>query len=467
MSKSLSGSGCKARAPGPWFCAVLSLVVFSLSPPAKIAALQSKANEAASKVEGKVRSPSGELVADAAVTLTGERGEKGAETKTNADGTFVLLPSGAGSYTLRVEKEGFDPAIVGSIRLGAGETKHVNVVIQHRQDTPSAPMHFSDEPTFTVAGVTDWSTAGLHGSDATARTSETLAREAAALKAPPVPTSAAGRSEADSHRLLGESKEKSGDPVGAVNEFETAARLEPTEENYFAWGTELLLHRGNAAAVEVFRKGVKVHPQSSRMLAGLGAAYYADGQYGDAAEHVCAASDLNPADPALYAFLGKMEEASAELFPCGGSRLARFAQEQPGSAIANYYYGLVLWKRGRQSQNAAEIVEAEGYFKKAVVIDTGFGEVYLKLGMLYNARGDRDAAIATFQKAIAANPMLRDAHYQLSILYRRTGEHAKAASELKTYNEIRRTEDAERKKEQRELRQFVTILKNGQSPGPR
>ena len=48
---------------------------------------------------------------------------------------------------------------------------------------------------------------------------------------------------ADAHRLAGELDEKLGDPLAAVQEYERAARLDPSEQNYFAWGSELLLHR--------------------------------------------------------------------------------------------------------------------------------------------------------------------------------------------------------------------------------
>ena len=45
--------------------------------------------------------------------------------------------------------------------------------------------------------------------------------------------------DAVAHRLLGDAKEKNGDPVGAVEEYEIAVKIEPSEENYFVWGAEL------------------------------------------------------------------------------------------------------------------------------------------------------------------------------------------------------------------------------------
>ena len=43
-------------------------------------------------------------------------------------------------------------------------------------------MEFFDKPNFTIAGVTDWTAVGGHGSDSALRTSEDLARETLTLK---------------------------------------------------------------------------------------------------------------------------------------------------------------------------------------------------------------------------------------------------------------------------------------------
>src|SRR5262249_61546659 len=97
---------------------------------------------------------------------------------------------------------------------------------------PDASVQFSDTPNFTVAGITDRSNMGLHGSDANVRTSDTLAKETAALKsAEKSPKGGAG----NTHRLAGDAKEKNGDPVGAVKEYEAAVEADPSEQNYFAW----------------------------------------------------------------------------------------------------------------------------------------------------------------------------------------------------------------------------------------
>ena len=267
-------------------------------------------------------------------------------------------------------------------------------------DDSAQAIQFSDEPHFTVAGVTDWTAVGGHGSDSTLRTSEDLARETltlkpdgssaaqpakepveaesklrAALAASPGSFAAnhqlgafylqAGRyresipllqaayqldpanrgneydlaladqangdlpqarqhaqkllaqeDNAGLHRMLGEVDEKMGDPLAAVREDQQAVRLDPSEAHYFAWGSELLLHRAVWQAVEVFRNGAKAYPRSARMLAALGTALFAGDLYEDAATSLCQASDLNPADPEPYTFMGRIEMAAPKPLAC-------------------------------------------------------------------------------------------------------------------------------------------------------
>jgi tetratricopeptide (TPR) repeat protein len=325
-------------------------------------------------------------------------------------------------------------------------------------------MEFDDKPNFTVAGVTDWTNVGGHGSDTKLRTSESLAKETAALKASlpadaPAPA-AVSPSAADSYRVAGDRAERSGDPLAAEREYEQAVLLDPTEENYFAWGTELLLHRAVKPAAEVFTKGNVAHPKSARMLAALGAALYAAGEYANASLRVCEASDLQPTDLTPYLFLGKMEKAIPDALPCATEKLARFAHDQPTNALANYYYAVSLWKRVRGSENSANFQQAEALLQKAVTADPQLDLAYVQLGIVYAAQGNLPQAIGAYKKAVAVNPQSSETHYRLALAYKRTGEEQKSEQEMQLYKEADKTETAAIEQQRREIRQFLIILKD-------
>jgi tetratricopeptide (TPR) repeat protein len=274
--------------------------------------------------------------------------------------------------------------------------------------------------------------------------------------------------EADLRRGLGDLDEKLEDPLAAVREYERAAGLDASEQNYFAWGAELLLHRAVAPALEVFGRGVRLHPDSARMLAGLGAALYTSGSVEEAAERLCAASDLSqlnspsdsPSDFAPYLFLGEMQEATSTPLPCIEQKLARFAQNQPENAFANYYYALALWKRDRGSENPDALRQVETLLLKSLAIDPKLDLAYLQLGNLYFARGAFQEAVAAYQKAVVANPAGSEAHYRLGLTYKRIGEGAKAQREFEEYKQLDKMETALIERQRRQLRQFIFVLKD-------
>jgi len=440
---------------------VISVALALLSVATGFAQSSMPQQSKAIKIEGKVQNTRGEAVAGASVLLEEKAQASSEQTKTTVEGKFTFVIQHPGTYTVTAEKAGIRSRATDAMELSAGETKSIQVVLDI--SAPSgAPgeMEFEDKPNFTVAGVTDWSGAGGHGSDTSLRTSESLARDTLALKSggkDAASVSAAGKA-ADAHRAQGELDERAGDALGAVREFELAAGLDPSEQNYFEWGTELLLHRAVSPAVIVFRKGSLLHPHSSRMLVGLGAGLYAGGSYELAATELCHASDLDPQSATPYLFLGKMEVTAAIALPCGEEKLARFLQQQPGNALANYYYGMVLLKRERDTKNSSDSQKAEALFEKAVAIDPRLGEAYLQLGILYAEQGANDRAIAAYKKAIEASPGLSQAHYRLSQLYKRVGEKVRADQEMQIYKQVEKTEAEEVERQRREVQQFLIIL---------
>ena len=362
------------------------------------------------------------------------------ETRTNAAGAFMLSAEHAGTYTVRAEKSGWRDAVIDSLVLSLGDKKHVDLVLLTLQSTNPesssvarrlAAMEFNDEPNFTVAGVTDWSNLGLHGSAASSRTSESLAKETLTLKSSEPEMAPAGNSgkqyevalayrakgdfagareqvrkalaiadDADGHRLLGELDEQLNDPLEAVREYEQAARMDPSEQNYFEWGTELLLHKAAEPAVEVFARGSSAHPKFGKNADGTWRGSLLEWILGRSGTALVRSRLIwNRQIPRPYLFLGKIEKTTPAPLPCSEQKLARFAQEQPGNALANYYYAISLWKREKGSDNPAGLKQVEALLEKAVAIDPKLDEAYLQLGILHSARGDFEQAIRRLQES--------------------------------------------------------------------
>lgn len=513
------------------------------------------------QVVGIVRDSAGKAVVGVRVSLREEGRADSIEAATNSVGAFVFSPLYAGSYTLTLQKPGFRSTI-DSIQLAAAEAKHCNFALTAADSSStasSAAVQLDDRPNFTVAGVTDTSGSGGHGSETRMRTGEALARETvgleptepkkdsaggtgeaalhgsasesslrtALLQSPhsyeanhrlgefyfragkygeAIPTlqaayqanpqdranaftlaialkacgdfaharelvnrtlaseqSADGPDESNLRHLLGDLDEKLDDPLAAEHEYERATELDASEQNYFAWGAELLLHRAAAAAIEVFGKGVRLHPDSARMLAGLGAALYTSGSADEGALRLCQASDLEHTNPNPYLFLGKMQEAASTPLPCAEEKLARFVRDQPDNALANYYYALALWKQDRGAQTSDTLRYTEALLNKAIAIDPMLDSAFLQLGNLYSVHGDSKAAVGAYQKAVAANPTNSQAHYRLGLTYKRMGDREKSNGEFAEYKELEKKEADQVERHRRALRQFLFVLKD--APG--
>jgi tetratricopeptide (TPR) repeat protein len=264
----------------------------------------------------------------------------------------------------------------------------------------------------------------------------------------------AERESADLHRLMGELDEKMGDPLSAIREYELAVKLSPGEQNYFEWGSELLLHRAVWQAQGVFRKGAETYPKSARMQTALGAALFAGARYDEAASHLCAASELNPEDAGPYIFMGKIQIAAPNSLACVEPKLARFVQQQPGSAIANYLYAMSILKHQRSADPQA-VQQAEILLRKAVTLDPKCSEAYLQLGILAASQRNYDKAIGFYTHAIEADPQLADAHYRLGVAYDRIGQPAKAKQELQLHDRIKQQQAQDTELQRREIKQFV------------
>src|SRR4029077_12012577 len=101
---------------------------------------------------------------------------------TDAEGHYRFLAPLAGTYTLRAEETGYGEATVNSVILSSSQTRTIDLKLSK----PSSPRsveapEFFDEPHFKVAGVSDTTNLGGHGSDVVVRTTEGLARDTASL----------------------------------------------------------------------------------------------------------------------------------------------------------------------------------------------------------------------------------------------------------------------------------------------
>jgi tetratricopeptide (TPR) repeat protein/predicted small secreted protein len=418
-------------------------VVSALRRPATCVAallLAATAVAAQSTVQGVARDSQSRPVAGATIQLRMEATGKTLTTQTDSKGGYRFSALHAGAYTLHAQSSVAGEAAAGPFTVGDAESKTFDLKLEYA---------FFDKPGFIVAGVTDSTAHGGHGSDVVQRSAESLTKATASL----------GGSSSPAAR----NAENQGHALEAVHQYQRAAELDPSEANLFDWAAELLTHRAFEPAAEIFAKGNRLYPRSLRMLLGLATAWYARGSYDHAAKYFFQACDLDPGDPEPYLFLGKVQ--SSEITQSEGyvERLERFAQRHPENAWANYYYALGLWKQ-RKPEDAETPARVLSLLQKAIRIDPLLGAAQLQIGIVYSAQNDYPRAIAAYRKAIEASPGLDEAHYRLGQTYERTGDAENARKELATYAEMSKKSAEEAQRERSEIQQFVIDLRGSTTP---
>ncbi len=268
------------------------------------------------------------------------------------------------------------------------------------------------------------------------------------------------------HNLLGQIEEKDGKFVAAANEYETAAHMDPSEDNLFDWGSEMLLHRTYEPAIAIFQQGAQRYPKSPRLLIGLGLALYSRGKYEEAVKALLTASDLSPTDARCYLFLSKAYDSSPNQADEVIQRFRRYAELEPKNALAQYYYAMSLWKGKRAEDAGLDLKTIESLLQKSVALDDSLAVAHVQLGNLYADQHQYDKSIPEYERAVQLNPNLSDAHYRLGTEYVHVGQKARAQQEFAIYQKLRADHLAEVDKERAEVQQFVYAAKGIESGKP-
>jgi predicted Zn-dependent protease len=150
------------------------------------------------------------------------------------------------------------------------------------------------------------------------------------------------------------------------------------------------------------------------------------GKYEDAAAIYSKILTDNPKTPSIHYRLGQIDLARAG--PSGSTDDARqeFEKElevDPSNASAEFVLGEL-------ARRAESWDEAAKHFSRAVLLDTGFSEAYLALGMSLTASGKFAEATAPLESYVKMQPGDPAGHYQLAITYSRVGNKEGAAHEM-------------------------------------
>jgi tetratricopeptide (TPR) repeat protein len=226
--------------------------------------------------------------------------------------------------------------------------------------------------------------------------------------------------------LLGEIAEQQGKFKEAVDHDQSAVRLDPTEANIYALGLEFLRHWTFEPAMKIFDYGLSLYPQSARLLTGQGIAKYANDNYAEAAQIFASLLSKDP-DNALYA---KILGNSCNLMPDsieGCNTLVDFARNHPTNATAATFAAASILHRPTDATNLAL---AQTLLDRAIAEDPYMPDAYFQLGVLKQQKGEWPESAAALEKCLSLRPRLSKAHYRLALAYSHMAEKDKAREQF-------------------------------------
>jgi tetratricopeptide (TPR) repeat protein len=384
-------------------------------------------------------------------------------THADSRGAYSFTGLRQGVYSLRARVSGTGDATIPSLFIGSKETKNVDLTLGPAQtraaqiqaaqtqaaqtqiaQAPSAQTpKFFDPPQFTVAGVTDTTSLGGHGSDTVVRTRETLAKETASLGKGPTGAPSGSAPSADEKLLrenverelgsfeanyrMGEALIGSGKARDAISYLERAAALNPGD---YKNAYDLALANADAGNDERAREKVlallpghdtaELHHLLADVQERLGNSLDAVHQYQRAAE-------LDPREAYLFDWgsellLHHAPEPALEVFGQGNRLFPRSVRMLVG-------LGAAWFARGADDQAVRRICEASD-------LDPDNSIPYLFLGRMQRAEAaPSDEVVARLHRFVTLQPQNAEANYYYAVSLwklRRNPEDAASMAQIES-----------------------------------
>ena len=262
---------------------------------------------------------------------------------------------------------------------------------------------------------------------------------------------ARGNDPAPVYALLADVYEQSGHVENAIPAMRLAIQRDPQSERYrFAYAVLLTNSNAPGAAVIRLEESLKTFPSSSRLWFALGFANFRLDKNDEAERALRKAIELDPKFAPAFAYLGLIRAktgAYAEAITLYESAL------RADSKLAVVHH-LIADAMLKQNTDASVV---EKHLRQAVTMDPTFTPARLSLGKLFMRAQRWSEAVVELEQVVKLDPNVPEAYYQLGLAYGRLKRTADAQSAMATF---KRLSDAEKKREDNELREVVKRLSN-------
>lgn len=376
------------------------LLTFLLAALVAVPSLTSAASQGS--IQGVVRDVAGHPLAGAKILI--EPGAENRKSTTGPDGAYQLKALPPGVYTLRVRSIGYSPLAQSGVRLTAGETLTVNLVLHALPALGT--VQFYDHPHFTPAELENPAAGGGYSDAASAQGARMVKQYIF-----------------------------SGSPSSGANSSGTApASAGPGISSAEA----LLVRRDFSGAVKDFNAALRRNPRSGRAAAGLGLALYGQGKYSAAIDALERATSLAPSDPAPWLLMAEAARFAPVRQAEVARQLAGFTASHADNASGHYAYAVVSWEMFRHNHDPRTFALSLAECERAAALNPRDAGALNQLGVIYDHAGRWADAVIAYRKASRLDPNRASTRYRLARDLFHEGHTGQARAEMKIYETLQK-----------------------------
>lgn len=260
-------------------------------------------------------------------------------------------------------------------------------------------------------------------------------------------------SSAQVQALWGDVEEKNGNYTVALQHYQQAAQLDASETNLDAFGLELMRDGIFPAATRAFEYGAKKYPASAKLQLGLGLAKYGSDDYAGAVRVFSLLLEREPENNLYAELLGRNCIMIDKWQDSGCDLLERIASGHPSNAGAALYIAKQIL---RQPQGEEDTSRARKLLDQAIAANPKLADAYFEVGVLDQQEMRWQESAAMLGRAIALRPNDAEAHYRLARAYAHTGKRDEALREIALQQKYSEKDESNQTIRMREVATFLT-----------
>jgi len=260
---------------------------------------------------------------------------------------------------------------------------------------------------------------------------------------------------AQENALLGDIHEREGRFAEAVDDYRSAARLNPSPENVNALGLEFLRHSAFDAAVPVYSDGLSRYPSSPRMMLGMAMSKYGTNDFTGAAALF---SMLLRSDPHNKVYLEMLARSCSLNMSDPGTAcdgIILYAKAHPGDVTAETSAAATILQRRRDQQ---DLTLVRAFLQRALAANPQSVEANYLMGIWYQQRSLWQDSLPFLRKALQIDPGYGKAHYRMARALFRLGYRAEGEREIERNAQCNREEQQKTGQELRDLQPFLAAM---------